>query len=50
MYTGIVGVGVVRDTVDHNRFDRDLAANFGVNTDDSRRCPDHQEHFQTKVK
>lgn len=45
MYTGIVGVGVVRDTVDYNRFNRDLAADIGLDTDDSRRCPDHQEYL-----
>ena len=45
MYTGIVGVGVVRDTVDHNRFDRDMAANIGLNTNDSRRCPYYQKYL-----
>ena len=50
MYTGIVGVGVVRDTVDHNRFNRDMAANIGIDTYDSRRCPNHKEYLQTTVK
>ena len=45
MYTGIVSIGVVRDTVDRNRFNRDMATDIGIDTDDSRRCPDHQKHF-----
>lgn len=45
MYTGIVGIDPVCNVVNYNRADSDLAADIGLNTDDSRRCPDHQEYL-----
>lgn len=33
---GTVGIGVVRDPVDYNRFDRDMATDTGLDNNDSR--------------
>ena len=41
MYTGIVGNDPIRDAVNNNRFNRDMAADIGLSIDDCWRCPDH---------